>query len=228
MPQKNSRKTYIEHGHYHVYNRGVEKREIFASPQDYKVFLSYLREYLSPPTINNTEHDKLKTSQDYYSRRNYSDVITLEAFALMPNHFHLLLHQSNVAAMMELLQSLSTRYCVYFNKRYERVGSLFQGRYKAVLVRTDEQLAHLSRYIHLNPIDTGVSLEALRNYPYCSYADYLGQRENTWVNPLIPLGLFADSEKATNTLARHNYKKFVEHYINEPGGLQEIQHLTLD
>ncbi|MEK7202475.1 MAG: transposase [Patescibacteria group bacterium] len=228
MPQKNSRKTYVEHGHYHVYNRGVEKREIFASPQDYKVFLNYLREYLSQPILNDAKQDQLKTSGDYYSRRNYGDVITLEAFALMPNHFHLLVHQSNMTAMKDFLQSLSSRYCVYFNKRYERVGSLFQGRYKAVLVKTDEQLAHLSRYINLNPLDLGVSLDELRDYPYCSYANYLERRENPWLDPGIPLGLFAAKDKRDLRSTSRNYQFFIEDYAKAQDDLEVIQHLTLD
>lgn len=221
MPQKNSRKTYVEHGHYHVYNRGVEKRTIFVSPQDYKIFLGYLREYLSPPIVN-ADDDFL--AQNYYQRKCYADVIQLEAYVLMPNHFHLLIQQKNSDAMKEFLQSLCTRYSVYFNKQHDRVGSLFQGRYKAVMVKTDEQLVHLSRYIHLNPTDLGVSVDLLDKYPYSSFPNYLSQRDETWVIPGRILNQFRD--KRSGHLVEKHYRNFVDDYANNQPEI--IQHLTLE
>jgi putative transposase len=223
MPQRNSRKTYVELGHYHIYNRGVEKRTIFASPLDYKVFLGYLREYLSPPIINDNKDENLLV-QNYYRRKSYADVIRLEAYVLMPNHFHLLIRQKNSDAMKQFLQSLCTRYSVYFNKQHDRVGSLFQGRYKAVMVKTDEQLVHLSRYIHLNPTDLGVSVEQLDNYPYSSFPNYLGKRDESWVNPEGTLSLFRDLRSGKP--AERQYRKFVENHANSQPEI--IQRLTLE
>ena len=177
MPQRNSRKTYIDHGYYHIYNRGVEKRIIFNSLQDYNVFLGYLCEYLSPSTIgensikskhSNARPGPLDSKNQYYQRKCYANVLQLQAYVLMPNHFHFLIRQVNSVAMKEFIQSLCTRYSMYFNRQSDRVGSLFQGRYKAVMVRTDEQLIHVSRYIHLNPLDLGFSTETLQNYTYSS------------------------------------------------------------
>ncbi|MEK7202477.1 MAG: transposase [Patescibacteria group bacterium] len=222
MPQRNSRKTYLEHGYYHIYNRGVEKRNIFDSEQDYKVFLTYLREYLSPPILDTSSND-IHTNEKRYQIKCYTNVIQLGAYVLMPNHFHLLIRQENIDAMQEFLQSLSTRYTVYFNKRYDRVGSLFQGRYKAVTVKTDEQLVHLSRYIHLNPIDLDKSVTSLEDFRYSSYPGYLGKRHQSWLNKNIVLDLFRGN---ANRTPERFYRQFVEGEDNKQSEI--IKHLIID
>jgi putative transposase len=157
MSGKNSTKVYVEKGYYHIYNRGVEKRSIFQDAQDYGIFLSYLKDYLSPKdekelrdklgkrNISSRERDHI-----WHSLRmnNFSQEITLLAYCLMPNHFHLFVKQNNLESIDKFMNSLSTRYVMYFNRKYSRVGALYQDVYKAVLVNTDEQSLHLSRYIH--------------------------------------------------------------------------------
>jgi len=226
MPQRNSRKTYVEQGYYHVYNRGVEKRNIFDSQQDYRVFLRYLRHYLAPAVLNNADNDT-PPIRERYQVKCYSTVIQLSAYVLMPNHFHLPVKQVNASAMKEFLQSLSTRYSVYFNKRYNRVGSLFQGRYKAVMVKTDEQLIHLTRYIHLNPVDLGVSNNSLRSFPYSSYANYLGKRDQVWVSPKVVSEIFGGGRSGGRSF-KEKYVKFVEDHKIRPSEAEIIHHLTLD
>lgn len=222
MPQRNSRKTYIEKGYYHVYNRGVEKRTIFDSDQDYKVFLSYLRQYLTPPSLDSFPNLS-QSDQKAYQTKRYAGVIQLGAYVLMPNHFHLLIKQENISAMKEFLQSLSTRYSVYFNKRYDRVGSLFQGRYKAVTIKTDEQLVHLSRYIHLNPTDLGIPIASLADFKYSSYPNYLGESVRPWLNESMVLTFFQDKRHRNSV---KSYVNFVEDYAEEQ--LEPIKHLILD
>lgn len=157
MASKNSRKTYAEQSYYHIYNRGVEKRHIFLDSQDYGVFLSYLKQYLSPkdekalsaklsnPTISAQEKDKVLK---LLRLNNFYNEIFLLAFCLMPNHFHFLIKQVGALSIDKFMNSLALRYAVYFNRKYKRIGGLFQDVYKAVSVETDEQLLHLSRYIH--------------------------------------------------------------------------------
>lgn len=161
MASKNSRKSYVEQGYYHIYNRGVEKRHIFLDPQDYGVFLSYLKEYLSPkdekalseklsdPSISAQERDK---TLKLLKRNNFYNEILLLAFCLMPNHFHLLIKQSNALSIDKFMNSLALRYVIYFNRKYKRTGGLFQDVYKAVSIETDEQFLHLTRYIHQKPL----------------------------------------------------------------------------
>jgi len=212
MPAKNAIKTYVENGFYHIYNRGVEKRKIFQDQQDYNVFLNYLKEYLSPPS----KDEEIKTifilqgeSFKGIARRpkNYYEKIELVSYCLMPNHFHLLVKQSSKDSMEKFLRSLATRYSMYFNKKHKRVGSLFQGPYKAVLVNEDTYLLHLSRYIHLNPYEYTKNLTEA----YSSYADYLKLRSTPWVKPEIILKFF-NNPTSLEIQKFNSYKKFVEEY----------------
>ena len=144
MPSRNVVKVYVEHGIYHVYNRGVEKRVIFADTQDYVMFRHYLRAYLLPP--DHPGQKKLPISlrrsvkgYDLYKR------VELLAYCLMPNHFHLVVRQLDDRGMPEFVKRLSNAYVSYFNRRYDRVGSLFQGPYRAALVDDMKGVLPLSR-----------------------------------------------------------------------------------
>ena len=117
MPARNVVKIYFENGFYHVYNRGVEKREIFIDIQDYVVFLGILKKYLTPtPTTNNPTQIKPLIPNTLH------DEIDLLAYCLMPNHFHMMIQQKKIDSMTKLLQRVSTTYSIYFNKKYQRVG----------------------------------------------------------------------------------------------------------
>jgi putative transposase len=179
MPSPNIVKTYVDDSYYHVYNRGVEKRCIFLDDQDYKTFLSYLKFYLSPPLLRG-ETSKSFPSQEL---QNHSQQILLLAYCLMPNHFHLFIKQKDAVAMSYFMRSLSTRYSMYFNKRYLRVGTLFQGVYKAAYIDHEMQYLYLSKYIHRNPLALGYTATNLKEYPYSSYRNYLGIIQQNWVHP---------------------------------------------
>lgn len=201
MPSKNRIKSYVEDGRYHIYNRGVEKRQIFQDRDDYTKFLYLLKVYLSPPDELQKEYPLLKT---HIVRNNLYGEIDLLAFCLMPNHFHLLVKQKSKQGITKLMKQVLTAYSMHFNKRHERVGHLFQSRYKAALVDSDEYLLHLSRYIHLNPIARGVSLE---EFEWSSYLYYLGKRDAQWLNVKIIKEYFNDSKKG------FSYKEFVEDHL---------------
>lgn len=215
MPGKNVIKTYIKDGYYHVYNRGVEKRIIFNDTQDYKVFLNYLKSYLSPPP-NPKKLLKSFTLQGSTFKgaprqpKNFFGEIELVAYCLIPNHFHFLIKQNSEAAMKQFMQSLSTRYSMYFNKKYKRVGPLFQGIYKAALISDDVYLLHLSRYIHINPLEYISSLTDA----YSSYPDYLGFRHTHWVKPEIILSFF-NQAKLPFLRKVNSYKDFAEEYAED-------------
>lgn len=196
MAAKNVIKHYCENGYYHLYNRGVAKNDIFATEQDYAVFLYYLKEYLSPPqTPTQEEIAAMKTP---YLLKNYCDEIELIAFCLMPNHFHLLLKQRKERSIEHFMRSLLIRYSQYVNKNKGRVGHLYQGVYKGILVERDEYLWWLSRYLHRNPLKILAANQKLENYPYSSYAVFLGQKNISWVKPNIVLANIK------------NYQQFVE------------------
>ena len=199
MPSRNIIKTFIANSYYHLYNRGVEKRTIFTDDQDYKVMLSYLKHYLSPPPPHPT-HQKPNT----YQTSNYFQDIELACFCLMPNHYHFLIKQIPQNGITRFARSLFTRYTQYFNKRHQRTGSLFGSNYKAALIQSDEYLLHLSRYIHLNPNSHAQSL----TQAYSSYSDFLGLRHTAWVKPQFILNLFRSSD---STHSHHQtYLQFVQ------------------
>lgn len=196
MPGRNIIKTYDENGYYHVYNRGVEKRNIFLDEQDYRVFLSYLKSYLSPMD----EFEKVAPSRKL---KNYFGMVDLLCYCLMPNHYHLLIRQHAPTAITEFIRSVSTKYAMYFNKKYQRSGHLFQGIYRAVVIESEAQLIHLSRYIHRNPDPTGLNPVGLLDYRYSSLPNYLGKIRQSWVKNREILCLFSAND------AGNSYKSFL-------------------
>ena len=217
MPGKNTVKQYLGNGYYHLYNRGVEKRIIFLDEQDYSVFLSYLKEYLTPKNENEL-HEKLTNPSLASKERdkilrllrlsNFSDEIILLAYCLMPNHFHFLIKQKSPNSIDKLMNSLCTRYAMYFNKKYKRVGSLYQGVYKAVLVENEPQFLHLSRYIHKQAIKI--------NRP-SSYQEYLGLRKTEWVK----------SKEILSYFSKNNPSLSYEAFVKETDDFELLKNLTL-
>jgi putative transposase len=219
MPSKNQIKIYVEESYYHIYNRGVEKREIFLHESDYGVFLSYLKEYLLPKDQkglaqvlsdpNSSARIKDKTVK-LLRLNNFNQEITLLAYCLMPNHFHFLVKQNNKGSIDKFMNSLGTRYSMYFNRKYHRVGPLYQGVYKAILVDNEGQFLHLSRYIHKQAL-------ALNNQP-CSYPEYIGTRKTTWVN----------AEEVLNYFSKTNPELSYDIFVRESDSVGIIQGITIE
>ena len=103
----------------------------------------------------------------------------LVAYCLMPNHYHLLVYLKEKDGAVKLIQGVMTAYSMYFNKKYGRVGGLFQGVFLASRIDNEMYLWHISRYIHLNPLNLG----DYRRYPYSSYRDFTGERNSAWLQP---------------------------------------------
>lgn len=228
MPLKNSVKVYIENSYYHIYNRGVEKRLIFQDEQDYSVLLSYLKTYLIPkdihalqekladPNISPREKDQILK---LLRLNNFSNELNLSAFCLMPNHFHFLLKQKSANTIDSFMNSLSTRYVMYFNKKYKRVGPLYQGVYKAVLIESDAQLLYLTAYIHRNPLGLQISQrDLLKIQQPTSYTEYLGLRKTNWVKPDEILSYFS----------RTNPQLSYQSFVGQQGDFTSIEDLTLE
>jgi len=131
----------------------------------------------------------------------------------MPNHFHLLIRQFTKNGITKLIHAVSTRYVMYFNQKYQRVGGLFQGKFKAISIENDDQLIHLSRYIHLNPSSGSDPI----SYPYSSYQHYIDSRSH-WVKPEVILGYFNK-----NT---HNYEQFITDFQEQSEEL--VNSITLE
>ena len=219
VPGKNTIKEFLANSYYHLYNRGVEKRKIFIDNQDYNVFISYLRTYLLPKNINDLQSVVADPNISWKEKadalkllrmNNFSDTLSLLTYCLMPNHFHFLINQIQSNTIDRFMNSLFTRYSMYFNKKYQRVGTLFQGVYKAVRIVTDKQLIYLSRYIHRNPFQL-LKDDALEKYQYHSYRVYLEKEKLDWVKPDDVLAHFSIT-------GFNSYRTFVE-----DGSISELQ-----
>ncbi len=212
MASKNSVKQYIENGYYHLYNRGVEKRSIFQDKQDYAVLLDYLKTYLTTKDIDQLNKKLIDESTTPIEKsrilkllkmNNFADEINLISYCLMPNHFHFLVKQKSLNAIDSFINSLFTRYVMYFNKKYKRVGPLFQDVYKAVLITSEPQLLYLTSYIHRNPKSLDLQGDPLKIQP-SSYSDYLGLRKTDWIDTKEILSFFSKTNPALS------YQSFVE------------------
>lgn len=177
----NRKITFTEGEFYHVYNRGADKRIIFNSDKDKDRFqrLLYIangeRPFLS---------ERIPASQSYEFERGEA-LVDIGAYCLMQNHFHLLLRERIPGGITMFMRKLSTAYTMYFNKRYDRTGVLFEGAFKATHADTDRYLKYLFAYIHLNPVkfidpkwkedgvkDPIATQVYLNDYPHSSYIDY--------------------------------------------------------
>lgn len=167
---------------YHIYNRGNNKEKIFFDEQDYKAFLFRLGLCLG---FTEEELNKEKLTAMPYSRiritdSNLSDYI-LHSFCLMPNHFHLLIEQAGDKSVSKLISKLCTSYSKYINKKYTRVGHIFQDKFKAVLVESNEQLMWIFEYIHKNPVKDGLT-KTPSDYTWSSFNDFVNNRNLLIVN----------------------------------------------
>lgn len=224
MPPKNSLKTYIDDSYYHIYNRGVAKSPIFLDHDDYISFLADLKFYLSPipKHFKGLSLKVIKDEKTYIyfpsqQPKNHAGKIKLVAYSLMPNHFHLCIRQTDKVSMTNFMRSLATKYSMYFNKKYERVGALFQGVYKAVLINDEQQFLYLTKYIHRNPLDLlGNDPTKLSDYSYSSYSNYLGIIHQNWIHKDNVLTYFSKSNP------HNSYKKFVEESESEVEGISQI------
>jgi len=136
----------------------------------------------------------------------------------MPNHFHLLIRQDTDLSISNLMLKVVTSYSKYFNRRYDRVGSLFQGPFKAVNISTDSYLLWLSAYIHQNPKVAGL-VKNLEAYQWSSYPDFVGLRNGTLCEQGIVLSQFQ---------GREDYANFVENSYEKIKQSKEVKELFLD
>lgn len=203
---------------YHVINRGIEKRNIFLQERDYFRFIHDLFEFNDKEWVNTTFY-QFKRSYDLEGRklekrRKRKLLVDILAFCLMPNHYHLLLTPRIQNGISKFMQKLNAGYVKYFNLKYERKGTLFEGRYKAVHVKNEAHFIHLPYYIHFNPLDLRhpewrqrklynlkKAIEYLGTYRWSSHMDYLGKRNFPSVtNRSFLLNYFGGEKKYKSTL----------------------------
>ena len=178
---------------YHIYNRGHSKQIIFRGEDEYERFIKRL--FLS----NGKENFKIcLTGNDVYNFNRGERLVDVGAYCLMPNHFHLLLTQPEGGGISKFMQKLSTGYSMYYNNKYERTGTLFEGKFKSEHAKDDRYLKYLFSYIHLNPVkllepnwkEEGIknkkqTLRFIEQYKFSSYQDYFDcdRKQKNILNP---------------------------------------------
>ncbi|MBX4192457.1 transposase [Candidatus Parcubacteria bacterium] len=184
---------------YHLCNRGVEKRNIFLDDQDRKRFIQGLQLFNDTRSIDNMR--RLLETPDVRLRKSnkieLSPLVDIHAWCVMKNHYHLLVSEKEIGSLTKFLRKLNIGYAKYFNERYRRSGTLFQGRTKRIHIHNDKQLLHIINYIHLNPLDyltgaenwrqykiknTSDALKHIESYPWSSYSDYSGTKNFGFTN----------------------------------------------
>jgi putative transposase len=193
MPSRNVIKIDVPDSYYHVYARGHGRQKIFRDEQDFAKFMDLFERYLSE-------------SGDKYS--SVGEGVSLLCYCLMGNHFHLLLYQTGQGAMSKLMRGIMTSYSMYFNRKYNLSGALFESRYKASRISSDPYLLHISRYIHLNPANWLA-------YPYSSIHSYYLNAPD-WLHPDRIIELFGSRAKYADFLNDYaDYKESLTLFEDE-------------
>src|SRR3989339_757296 len=201
--------NFAVHEHYHVFGRGTNKEKIFIDDQDKARFVFLITHFQSPIKVYNVSWytDSFIKKGFFGIKEGKIDEILkhrstkLVAFALMENHFHLLIQNLEDGILSVYMHRVLTAYSKYFNAKYKKKGHVFEGPFKAVHTKNNDQLLHLASYIHKNPREIEGWDSSYDKYPYSSYQDYIGL--NRWGNFLstdIILKQFKDQTK---------YKDFV-------------------
>ncbi len=192
MPTKNRIKKYVSGGYYYIYNTGVDKRNIFVDDADYLYFIKLIRTYLSPPEQVTRENinSRFKTERPYRQKHriamNLANEIRIHAFCLMPNNFQLLVQQLTEDGIVKLMRRLNTTYVTYFNKRHNRVGSLYQGIYKGSLLNASDVQNHIDA-IHSSPVSRhkigliSTTSGSAHEYPYSTFQYYIANQAPEWI-----------------------------------------------
>lgn len=213
------RPKFVNDHVYHIYNRGVAKQVIFHDDQDYHHFLSTLSFYLEESPETKFSAVSQEKRPEVLSKNPKNSLIEILAYCLMPNHFHLLVKQSLDEGITTLMRRSLNSYTRAYNTRYNRVGTAFQGRFSVVLVENDEQLLHLSRYIHLNPFVAKLVGQP-KDYIWSSYNNnYLQNQSSRLCHPKFVLSIAGSSEQ---------YQKFVEDYASYAQDLAFIKDHLID
>ena len=189
--------NFIQGGFYHIYNRSIHKQDLFSDISDYKRYLYRIKTYKD-------QHD-----------------ISILAYCLMPNHIHMLIRQNGPEPVSTFIQKLHTAYSMYFNKKYNNVGHVFENRFKTKIVGDGDILAHLSRYIHLIPAKL---VNKLPSYKWSSYSIYLSNSNDNLLDTNYVLNMFKTRKESSDETAL-KYKDFVKSYN---GNFEEIHKVIFD
>ena len=179
---------------HHAFNRGNNKEKIFYDRQDYKAFIFRMSLVLGFEPKELLKNDLTSFPNSRIRINSKPNLFKIHSFCLMPNHFHLLIEQSTDIPISRFILQLCTSFSMYFNKKYKRVGHVFQDRFKSVLVDSDPQLMWNCTYIHMNPVTSNL-VNNPEEYEWSSYKDFSEDRNLPITSrDLIP-ELFENKEK---------------------------------
>ncbi len=224
MPQ---RKIILTSGEiYHVFNRGVNRMPIFSTPNDFMRFIDlimYYRYANTPVSFSNFKKREIEQKEQIMQMLEKGNDLCVEilAFCLMDNHYHFLLKQITEQGVSSFVSNMQNGYAKFYNMKNNRSGPFFQPMFKVVRIETDEQMLHVSRYIHLNPVTNYVvSVRNLSKYPWFSFGCYTDDLSGfEFVRTSRILDMAGGKEK---------YKNFVYDQIDYQREISKIRHLTLD
>lgn len=221
----NPRKLVFANGeYYHIYNRGIDRRPTFTNKREYTRALNLLDFYqyeLIPLRYSRFIEAPIALQQKYHEEMLASrKLIDVVAYCLMPNHFHLLIKQRVEQGIPIYISNFMNAYTKYFNTKYQRSGKLFQGVFKAVYVESEEQLVHLVRYIHLNPVASHlISSGELETFPWSSHVNYLNK---------VTSEIIVHDTIATVHGLIPEYGRFITDQISYAQELEKIKHMTFE
>jgi len=173
---------------YHLYNRGNSRQVIFHDTEDYLRFITLM---YTCNSVNNFRTFLISKTKDQnpYAFDKGGDIVSVGAYVLMSNHFHILITENVNGGISKFMQKLSTAYAMYYNKKYKRTGGIFEGKFKSKYLDTDKYLKYMFSYIHLNPVklidkdwkENGLknkdkSIKFLSSYKFSSYLDHIGEK----------------------------------------------------
>lgn len=175
------RKDQIVTGeYYHIYNRSIAGYKIYNSSRDYQRFVNSIIYYLNPiPKVSLSrylEYTPVKKAEliKFKKGKKLLDVV---CYCIMPTHFHLLIKQNRDDAIATVMANIQNSYTRYFNTKHKRKGPLWESKYKNIHIESDEQLLHLTRYIHLNPFSAGI-VNNISEWKWSSYNEFIEGSEN--------------------------------------------------
>lgn len=238
------RKTrFYPGGLFHLYNRGVEKREIFIDDNDRWRFLQALFLFNDTKTSSNLLWDleqshggvNFRVIKDYFSENGLTrePLIRIMADCFMPNHYHLLVEEINDGGISRFMHKLGTGYTMYFNKKYGRVGGLFQGTFKATAIDDEKYLQYLLAYINVmnpgqliepNSKENGIKdkqkiLEFAESYPWSTNMEYLQTRQSIIIDKGLLKNIFPYGKI---------YKDFIISIIEDKSKFDNINRFFLE
>jgi len=206
MPRR--KESLINKNIYHVYNKTIDAIRIFKDKAECELFLELMYYYRSSKSL--LRFSRFKSADSNIRKMLLNEIkltrfyrVEVFSYTLMPNHFHFLMMQKLSNGIQELMANVLNSFTRIYNLKNKRSGPVLLPRFKSIRIKSDEQLIHTSRYIHLNPYSSNVvgSLDELAKYPWSSFRAYISSDKNKLVNPKYILKLFNNNKS--------RYKKFV-------------------